>query len=339
MPITRSFTNQYEVTDLTQELLIVPNTWGLINELGIFGTPLSVAQNAITMELSNRTISVIPDMPRGARTLVNKDDNRQIAAYALTHHPLDDRLTAQDLAGKRAYGSADQAETEAAALARKLQRIRMNHAITLEAARAYTLTTGQQYAPNGTVSANFYTDFGITRTEIDFALGTATTSVLSKSEQAIAQIQDNLLSGEVAGGIVALCSPVFFNKLINQAGIADAYKFYTSTQEPLRQRLGSGLYRRFQHGGVEYIEYRGVYNGSALIPSGDAYFLPTGTMDMFQTFVGPANKLSFVNTLGEEAYVWTYRDAKDEAVEIESESNFLNLIRRPAAVVRCFSSN
>lgn len=338
MTIARSFTNQFEVTDLTPELNLIPNTWGLVNELGIFGTQ-SVTQNSIVLELTQGSLSVVPDQPRGARNTVNKDDNRKLASMLLTHHPLDDYIGPQDIQGKRAYGNTDAAETEAAVTARKLSRIRMNHAITLEAARCFTLTTGSQYAPNGTVSENFYTTFGVTRKEVDFVLGTATTAVIDKAEESIASIQDNMLSGEIAGGFIALCSPEFFSKLIKQAGIVEAYKYYTSTQEPLRQRLGSGVYRRFIHGGIEYIEYRGTYNGARLIPAGDAYILPTGTMDTFETYFGPANKFANVNTLGEQAYVWTYRDAKDEKIEIQSESNFINVLRRPQALVRAFTSN
>jgi Phage major capsid protein E len=338
MPIVRSYTQPFEVTDLTPEINLIPNTWGLINELGIFGTQ-SVAQNAITLEYSNGTLAVVPDQPRGVRNTVNKDDNRKMYAFQLTHHPLDDYISPRDLAGKRAYGNTDAAENEAAVTARKLNRMRMNHAITLEAARAYTLTTGLQYAPNGTVSTNFYSDFGITRTEVDFVLGTATTNITDKIEAAIASIQDTMLSGEIAGGFVALCSPEFFGKLIKQANVVEAYKYYSSTQEPLRQRLGSGIYRRFVHGGIEFIEYRGVYNGARLIPAGDAYILPTGTMETFQTYFGPAEKFDTVNTLGEQTYVWSYRDAKNEKIELESESNFLNILRRPQTVVRAFSSN
>jgi hypothetical protein len=338
MPIVRSYTQPFEVTDLTPEINLIPNTWGLINELGIFGTQ-SVAQNAITLEYSNGTLAVIPDQPRGTRNSVNKDDNRKMYAFQLTHHPLDDYISPRDLAGKRAYGNTDAAENEAAVVARKLNRMRMNHAITLEAARAYTLTTGLQYSPNGTVSTNFYSDFGITRTEVDFVLGTATTNITDKIEAAIASIQDTMLSGEIAGGFVALCSPEFFGKLIKQANVVEAYKYYSSTQEPLRQRLGSGIYRRFLHGGIEFIEYRGVYNGARLIPAGDAYILPSGTMESFQTYFGPAEKFDTVNTLGEQTYVWSYRDAKNEKIELESEANFLNILRRPQTVVRAFSSN
>lgn len=335
---TRSFEKPFELVDYTEELLLVPNKWGLINELGIFSGE-GVSQHSVTVESAEGTLGLVTDKVRGERNNVNKDDTRALRSFAIPHFPLDDAIKPQDVQGKRAYGQPDAAETEAAVIARKLERIRMNHAVTLEAARAYALTTGNVYAPNGTVAGNFYTDFGVTRKSIDFVLGTSTTDLTAKSEEAISHIQDNILSGEVVSNVVVLCSPQFFGKLINHATLKDAYKYYSSTQEPLRQRLGSGLYRRFVHGGVEYVEYRGSYNGNVLIPAGEAYALPMGTADMFKTYFSPANKFSHVNTIGEQAYVFTYRDAKDEEVTVQSESNFLNLIRRPAAVVQLTTSN
>jgi hypothetical protein len=338
MAQVRSFEKPFELVDYTQELLLVPNKWGLINELGIFRDE-SVSQHSITVEASEGTLGLVTDQVRGARNTMNKDDTRNLRSFAIPHFPLDDAIKPQDIQGKRAYGSADMAETEAAVIARKLERIRMNHAVTLEAARAYALTTGAIYAPNGTVAGNFYTDFGVTRKSIDFVLGTTTTDLTAKSEEGIAHIQDNILSGEVVNEIIVLCSPAFFGKLISHASVKEAYKYYTSTQEPLRQRLGSGVYRRFVHGGVTYIEYRGSYNGTALIPAGEAYMLPTGTNDMFISYFSPANKFTHVNTLGETAYAFTYRDPKDSEISIETESNFLNLVRRPGALVKLTTSN
>jgi len=338
MPTVRSFEKPFELVDYTEELNLIPNTWGLINELGIFRNE-PVAQHSITIESKAGTLGVITDQVRGARNLVNKDEVAALRSFAIPHFPLDDAISPQDLQGKRAYGTADQAETEAAVIARKLARIRMNHAVTMETARAFAITNGAVYAPNGTVVGNYYADFGVTRKEVDFVLGTTATDVIAKSEEVIAHIQDNILSGESVTSVVALCSPEFFGKLIAQAGIKEAYKFYTSTQEPLRRRLGSGLFRRFEHGGIEFIEYRGSFNGARLIPANDAYFLPRGTADMFISYFSPANKFSHVNTLGEEAYAFTYRDSKDEKIEMQSEHNALHLIRRPAAVVRGFSSN
>lgn len=338
MSTVRSFQNAFEVVDYTEELMLIPNQWGLVNELGLFRSE-PIAQHSITIEKIDATLGLVLDQPRGARNNVNKDDTRQLLSFAVPHFPLDDYISPNDIQGKRAYGQADAAETEAAVIARKLERIRKSHAATMEAARCYAITNGAVYAPNGTVIGDYYTSFGITRKQVDFVLGTGTTEVNEKSEEVIAHIQDNILSGETVTGIVALCSPEFFGKLIKQAGVKEAYKYYTSTQEPLRNRLGSGVTRRFVHGGVEYVEYRGSYNGQRLIPAGDAYFVPTGTADMFISYFSPANKFSLVNTLGEEAYAFTYRDNKDEAIEIQTESNQLHLVRRPQAIVRAFSSN
>lgn len=338
MAQVRSFEKPFELVDYTEELLLVPNQWGLINELGIFSTE-SVAQHSVTIEAIEGTLGLISDQVRGARNLVNKDDTRKMYSFAIPHFPLDDYITPQDIQGKRAYGQADAAETEAAVIARKLARVRQNHAVTMEAARAYALTNGAVYAPNGTVVGNYYTTFGITRKSIDFVLGTTTTDILAKSEEGIAHIQDEIRDGSVVNEVIVLCSPEFFGKLINHATVKEAYKYYTSTQEPMRQRLGSGLYRRFVHGSVTYIEYRGSYNGSRLIPAGQAFMLPTGTSDTFVSYFSPANKFDFVNTLGEEAYAFTYRDAKGEKIELQSEHNALHLLRRPQVVVQLTTSN
>lgn len=338
MATTRSFSNVFELQDYTPELLSIPNQWGLVNELGLF-VPDSVSQHSVTVEATTGTLGIVGDKVRGERNNVSKDDLRTLYSYAIPHFPLDDAITPQDLQGKRAYGSPDMAETEAAVMARKLERIRKSHAATLEVARCYALTNGAIYAPNSTVSGNYYTDFSITRKEIDFVLGTAGTEVNEKIEEGIAHIQDNILTGEVVTEMVAICSSTFFGKLIKHANIKDAYRYYSSTQEPLRSRLGTGLYRRFVHGGVTFIEYRGSYNGTALIPSGDAYLVPRGAGDTFVSYFSPANKMSHVNTLGEEAYAFTYRDPRDEGIVVQTESNHIHLLRRPNAVVRLYSSN
>lgn len=338
MANTRSFQDANKVTDWTEELLIIPNQWGKINEMGIFAEE-SVSQNTVTFEEQTYTIGLIPDQARGSRNNVSKDATRQVRTVAVPHFPHDDEITPQDLQGKRKYGSADEAETLTDVMQRKIERIRKSHALTLEYSRCKAIQ-GEVYAPNGTVSYNWYTEFGITRKEVDFDMDTSTTDVIAKGEEVIAHIQDNIVSGEIVTEIVALCSPEYFSRLIAHANVKEAYKYYASTQEILRQRAGGqGLFREFTFGGIRYIEYRGVVPGTAtrLIPAGDAYFLPMGTSDMFVTYFAPANKFEFANTLGEQAYMFEYRDQRDERISIESESNFINIVRRPNAVVRGYT--
>jgi hypothetical protein len=114
----------------------------------------------------------------------SKDASRKLHTFAVPHFPHDDAISPQDIQGKRAYGSATEAETLEAVRARKMERIRQNHAWTLEFARAQAITAGTVYAPNGTVTQNWNTEFGVTRLSVDFTLGTSTVEPLARSNRA-----------------------------------------------------------------------------------------------------------------------------------------------------------
>ena len=331
--IIRDYGNGFKVTDLTEELVSIPNEYGLINQLGIFDVE-PVSQHTVTFEASDRVIGLIGDKVRGERNNVSKDGKRVMRSYAIPHFPLDDYITPQDVQGQRAYGE-EGVERLASVQARKLTTIRKSHAATLETARAKMITSGDIYAPNGTVVGNVYTDFGVTRKQVAMDLTNAVTDVLGKQREIVDHIQDNIMSGEMPTEIVAICSSGFFDKYVDNAQVKEAYKFYTSTQEPLR----NGTWDQFRHGSLTLIRYDGSYkdangNSVALIPADEAYFIPLGTADSFKTYFSPANKFDLANTLGEQAYVFVYEDGKGSKIEIESEANLLNLMKRPQCVVR-----
>lgn len=339
MTAARSFTDPFKMVDVTPTINRIPNSWGLISASGMFEEEF-ISNTTVEFEQVDFGLSLVKDQYRGARNSVNADRNRKIHSFVATHHPLDDQLTAKDLSGVRAYGGTDAAETEQKALLRKLEDMTRKHDATLEAARVHTLVTGTQYAPNGTVTADFYTAFGMTRKVVDFALaGTGATLVMEKGEEVIAHIQDNLQTGLTAGGITMYCSPGFFSKVIKQAGVLDAYRAYSSNQEPLRQRLGGpdALMRQFYHSGVTYIEYRAAFNGVALIPANEAYAVPTNVPGFGVTYFSPAQKMNLVNTIGERRYAFTYPDTKNEFIELNTEQNFINLVKYPQAIVKCFT--
>jgi len=336
--ITRDFNGNFAVSDWTPELLVAPVQWGTIGELGLFAEE-GVDQYTVQFDEITKDGALLGDKVRGERASAGKDYSRKTRSWAIPHFPYDDYISPSDVKGKRAYGSADQEETLAAVRARKLERIAQNHAWTLEYARAKAIQ-GDMYIPNSTVAAlNFYTEFGVTRKEVDFVLGTGTTDVLAKSEEIVGQTLDNS-TGTVVNGIIGLCSPTFFSKLISHANIKNAYQYYNSTQEPLRQRAGgaTAMHREFTHGGIRYIEMRDTYAGTPLIPAGDAYFVPVGS-DCFQTYFAPASRFDLLGTTGEKMYAFEYPSVRNDKIEIQSETNFLNAVRRPAMVCRGFSSN
>lgn len=347
MPITRSYGNAFEITDYTQEIAIVPNSWTLLNDVGLFSEEM-LSTHTVTFEEQNKTLGLIADQYRGAKPQANKDDLRKIHSYNIPHFPDVDAVKPQDIQNKRAYGSATVAETEAAVIARKMERIRRNYDVTLEVSRFATLTTGNLYSPSGIVVGNFFTQTGVTQTSVDFVLGTAGTDIVAKCEAVIAAMQDNANTGDVITGVVAYASPEFFAKLIAHSKVQVAYQYYTATEGQLiqRNRAGSngpanisGLYREFSFGGIRFIEVRTVLAGQRLIPAGEVVFVPTGTTDTFVTYYGPANKMDFVNTMAERTYMWAYRDPKGEGIDLEAESNWLNVLRRPSLVVKGTTSN
>ena len=69
-----------------------------------------------------------------------------------------------------------------------------------------------------------------------------------------------------------------------------------------------------------------------MLTAGEAYMFPLGT-DSFRTYFAPANRFSTVNRAALESYMFEYRNEKDDIIEIMSETNFVNALLRPQAVI------
>ncbi|QNR53858.1 major capsid protein [Pseudomonas phage phiK7A1] len=338
---TRSFastaTSIYEYTDLSHNLMIIPNVWSLSEQLGIFNTD-TTNMGTITIEEITSGFGLIKDVHRGARHTVSMDATRRMHAFALPHFTLDDAITPQDVQGKRAYG-ADVLETVAAVKARKMETIRKSWAATHEKARWHTIVTGTSYAPNATTQYDWYAQFGQTRKVIDFQLNTSTTDLMAKTEEVFAYIQDNSEDGQVRSEIYGVASPEFFAKLIAHPTLKALYLAYQQSPNILQERLRAAgfdaRYRSFTVGNITYIEYRGVGpDGVRYIPVGDVYFLPADKGDNFTTYYGPADHFDYINTQGQEMYAFEYGDNRGQMIEIQTESNFIDVLRRPQLIVR-----
>lgn len=340
--LVRSFGNNFQVQDWTEELNVIPNTYGTVGELGLFQDE-PVAASAVTFEEIIEDGALVVDRVRGDRPSVGKDYTRKLHSFSIPHFSQADAIYAKDLAGVRGYGVADEAEMLANKRAQKMERIARNWAYTHEAARCQVITAGTVYAPSGTVTQNWDSEFNWTRTATDFLFGTGTTEILAKIEECIASIQDNAGNGQMITGVVALCSPTWFAKLIAHPTVKSAYQYYSSAQEPLRQRLAANgssapVRREFFYGGVRFIEMRDSINGSQMIPAGEAYFVGQGT-DAFKAYWAPAEKFGLVNTLGEKVYYFERTSQDGDKYEITTESNFAMACLRPGIIKKATTSN
>ena len=64
-----------------------------------------------------------------------------------------------------------------------------------------------------------------------------------------------------------------------------------------------------------------------------------GTTDTFRTFFAPANLMDAVGTYGQELYAYQIARENGTGIDVYSQSNPLPIVKRPALVVRLFSSN
>ena len=337
MALITSKNNPYQLVDLTDELLIVPNQYGLIQDLGLFQSKGVIGSNFYVDEHEQYT-GLLVDLPRGTKPAAGREDKRRRRWFEIPHFPLIEAIRPSDIArvSSNGDGMADALSTKRA---EKMMFIRRTLAHTLEVARCQMLSSGTLYAPNGNVVLNVYTEFGVVRKDIDFAFGTTTTETLNKGEEAIAHTQDNLKNGGAYQGLIAICSPTFFSRLTTHNSVRAAFTMYQSQQEPFRLRLGgsNAQHRRFEYGGVTYIEYR-TSAASPLIPDGECRFVPTGT-DFFKTYFGSADKFGTVNQMGQEAYYFEKMAETDDEWTILAETNFANICLNPALMIRGYSSN
>lgn len=333
----RSYSSNFEVVDQTQSLLKVPQTWQLLGSSGLF-TEESLTTHVVTMQEVNGSLVIVGDSIPGSKPMTVGNDLRKIHSYALSHHQLVDSLYPSDIQGKSAYNDLSVEDTEAEHLARKLAKIRKSFDVTLEVARFKTLGTGTAWTPNGTLtSSNFYTDFGYTRNEVDFALGTATTDVIAKCEAIIANFQANVNDGEIITSVTGYASPAFFAALIAHAKVVVSY----TNQQMMaganiqRERAGGmGLYRTFTFAGINFIEVPTVLAGQTLITAKDCIFVANGADDAFITYFGPARRFGHIGTLGQRSYLWTQRTPDLKEIKIEASMDMINILRKPNLVAR-----
>lgn len=326
----------YSLAEMTEAINILPNLYTRLGELGLFEFE-GVTQRSVIIEQYEGVLSLLPTVPWGSPATVGTREGRSMRSFAIPHIPHDDAITAGDLQGVPALGS-DQPDQLAVVMNRKLTLMRRKHAATREYMEVNALR-GTIKDGAGTTLYNYFTEFGLTQISVDFALGTAGTDVQAKCRSVTGQMEDNLL-GETMTSAHALCSPEFMDKLLGHSKVKDAFQYYNSGQQPLRENV----VRRFPFMGIMFEEYRGsvtLHGGSIerLIPSGEGICFPLGTMDTFKTYGAPADLLETANSIGLPMYARQLLEPKGRWIDLMTQANILPLNKRPRLSIRLHSSN
>lgn len=326
-------TNDFQIVNLGAALELVPRQYRLITNMDLF-TAYHGETTIARVERVDEIVADIPARRRGGERNYVGSEKAQIKNFNIPFFPLDRQITAADVQNFRKYFTTDAPRTVEDVVARVVKRIRVSHEQLKEKAMVQAIM-GKSWSPQDpTAQYNYFTEWGVTQhtANINFTDVAVDPSDLIEKD-ARAYIIDNAGDNGNNYNIIVLASRKWFSALTAHPLIMNAYQYYSSTQEPLRRRLGMGSEnannRMFVHKNVTYIE-----DISGYIPDGEAYILPQGIDDMFQIHYAPADDVREANTVAEELYLWYKSSAYLREEKVESETSFLTVNTRPELVVR-----
>ncbi|MCX6624682.1 MAG: major capsid protein [Acidobacteria bacterium] len=321
----------FQMVALTAAINKIPNNYGRVEQLGLMPAE-GVRTRTILIEEMNGVLNLLPTMPVGAPSTLGTQAKRKVRSFVIPHIPHDDVVLPEDVQGLRAFGSETDLEALSNLIARKLQNMRNKHAITLEHLRMGALK-GVILDADGSTLCDLYSEFGITPKTVNFALGTNTTEVLLKILEVKRHIEDNL-RGEFMNGIMAFCSPGFYDALTTHSKVKEAFQYFQRNQQLVNDyRTG------FTFGGVTFEEYRGQATDATgtvrkFVADDEAHFFPLGTASTFRTYFAPADFNETANTLGLPLYAKQAPRKFDRGTDIHTQSNPLPLCLRPEVLVK-----
>lgn len=324
----RSYFNSFKNSDFVEGISEASLQYGYINSLNLFDVR-STSQTAIVFDKDYSTTTLLPQVNRGDKAATQgKERNADTFALKLAYFKHADRLTNEDIQGWRVPGSTD-SESIARATGEKMIDMRRTWDQTQEYMKLQALK-GIFKTPDGTVVANMFTEFNVSQQTVDFALATSTTDIDAKIREMKTKMAKALINGGSMTGVQVMVDPLFFDKLISHQNIKNAYQYYMNSgrqnlRDDLSRYMEYGIQDVFEHRGVTFISYDATFN----LPSGSTeqafadntgLALPVGVRGLFRGYTGPSNKLSEANQPGQELFVRTYVDDRDEYVEFELEA-------------------
>lgn len=313
----------FSLSALTAAIQSLPYQPGRIGAMGLFGED-SINTLSVTVESKNGVLELVDVAPRGAPAQPTAHETRTLRSFTVPHLPKSDYLTADQITGVRAFGTESEVETMARVVAARLAVMRNSVEYTIESHRLMALKG--QYMNAGGAAISLFTEFGVAQQTLAMALTTATTSVRAKVLALLEMVED-ALGGLSFTGVRVLCGKSFWAELIEHKMVKESY---LNTQQAASLRGDPRM--EFEFGGVIFERYRGT--SAVKVEDDDAYAIPEGVVDLFITRFAPGDFIGAAGTLGQRLYARQWLTTGDRGIEMEVQSNPLNLCTRPRAIIK-----
>lgn len=296
---------------------------GRIGAMGLFGED-SINTLSVSVESKNGVLELVDVTPRGAPGQPTGHEARTIRSFTVPHLPKTDYLTADQITGVRSFGTENEVETMAKVLAQRMTPMRNSIEYTIESHRLMAIKG--QYMNAGGAATSLFTEFSVVQQTLGMLLTTATTNVRGKALALLEMIED-ALGGLSFSGVRVLCGKNFWAELVDHPKVRESY---LNTVQAAALRGDPRM--EFEFGGIVWERYRGT--SAVKVEDDDAYAIPEGVADLFITRFAPGDFIGAAGTMGQRLYARQWLSAGDRGIEIEVQSNPLNLCTRPRAVIK-----
>lgn len=336
MDVFRS--DAFGVVSLTDAINKAPYKPGRLGDLRLF-TERGITTTTVVIEEKSGQLKLIQTTPRGGPGGSIGTPKRTARSFLVPHLEQESKVLADEVQNVRAFGSEDEIATVQALVNERLAELRAMHEVTLEYHRVKAIQ-GIILDADGSTLLNLFTEFGVSQQT--YEIGTA--SDVRNDAVAIQRLIESALGAQPISGYRAFCGDALFDAMLADSTVKDALKYQESAL--LRGDMRGG----FDFGGITWENYRGKLGAdladpddeakdvdgdtvSPFIADDEAYVVPMGTR-LFQTYFAPAEYQETVNTVGLPLYAKQAPDKWNKFIEIQSQSNPLNLCLRPRAVVK-----
>lgn len=328
----------FSVVELTATMELLPYVPSRIGRMNLFASKPAYS-STVMVEHQHGVLALLPTMPRGSENQTrNPRGYRDMRPFKVPHVPNWDSVLAEELEGKRKFGTNDQLETVSEIVNDKLAAMKQNHEVTREYHRIGALNGIVLDADGSTPIYNWFTEFGVTETEVEFNFywtgglddPTVVHDMKLKCTEVKRAIQDAL--GAVPfTGIHCFAGDTWFDAFVTHPTVRRAFETWQSNSFARSLQNDEG---GFEFCGITFENYRGSIGNVDFFPDTTARFFPTGTRDVFIEAPAPADFIDTVNTRGQLEYAKQERMKWDKGIELHTQSNVLYMCQRPAALIK-----
>ena len=324
----------YGVIDYTPLMELAPRVNSLLEDIGLVNEFNTKHLTGVWAEFERRTLTTteMSTKARGAdRNFLGGDGSRK-EMIQIPFFPLDAITVPNEVQGFREIGTEDTPASVEKLVQRKIASLQRSHAAMRRSAQYKALVSNTTYAideagaPIASLTTNYSTLWGAPRNTGTITLGDGAVDPYIALEAARQNVIQKAGDGAESYTMIAIVPSAQFNGIVSHPLVRGAYSQYSSTQEPLRDRLsGNKNNQMFNHKGILLIE-----DNSGLLTSTVGHVLPLGIDDMFVDAFAPADTIDHANTTAEESYLFMKENYR--STTLESESSYVVMLTRPELI-------